>query len=73
MPPDALARCNADVSVIVWQWNTNVSVANPRFTQPHICRDFDKLLDWTRERRMRHFIDRKLFVEDDLPTPPVIY
>jgi len=65
--------CNVDISVIVWQWNAQQSFVIPRFTQPHMCQNFDKLLGWARERRMHNYIDLQLFVEDDLPTPPVIY
>jgi hypothetical protein len=58
--------------VNVWQWSTELLAVVGYSTQAHSCRNFNKLRDWARERRMLEWIDTRLFVEDDLPTPPVI-
>ena len=65
-------RCSADVSVNVWQWSTELDPVVGYSTQAHPCRNFDKLRDWTRERRLDEWIDIRLSVEDDLPSPPII-
>ncbi|KAF8799223.1 hypothetical protein BYT27DRAFT_7121368 [Phlegmacium glaucopus] len=64
--------CNADISVNVWQWDNDLSVVVGHSTQAHSCRNFNKLRDWALERRIHKWIDTRLFIEDDLPTPPVI-
>jgi len=64
--------CNADISVNVWQWDNEISAVVGHSNQAHTCRNFDKLLDWAEERQLQEWIDTRLFIEDDLPTPPVI-
>jgi len=64
--------CNADISVNVWQWSEELSMVVGYSTQAHSCRNFDKLRDWARQRWLKEWIDPRLYVEDDLPTPPVI-
>ncbi|KAF8972081.1 hypothetical protein BDZ97DRAFT_1650481, partial [Flammula alnicola] len=65
--------CNADISVNVWQWNHETSMVVGYSTQAHTCKKFDKLVEWALERRIQNWIDPTVFVEDDLPTPAVIY
>lgn len=64
--------CSADISVNVWQWSQELSAVVGYSTQAHSCRNFDKLKDWARSRRIQDWIDIRLFVEDDLPTPAII-
>ncbi|KAK0476495.1 hypothetical protein IW261DRAFT_1367875 [Armillaria novae-zelandiae] len=64
--------CSADISVNVWQWRHELSAVVGYSSQVHSCRNFDKLRDWARERRLQKWIDIRLFVEDDLPNPPII-
>jgi hypothetical protein len=56
----------------VWQWSRELDVVVGYSTQAHSCRNFDKLRDWTRELRLDEWIDIRLWVEDDLPSPPTI-
>jgi len=65
--------CNADISVNVWQWNDQLSNVVGHSTQAHTCRNFEKLRDWSRERRVHRWIDMKQYVQDDLPDPPIIH
>ncbi|TFK42241.1 hypothetical protein BDQ12DRAFT_762509, partial [Crucibulum laeve] len=65
--------CNADISVNVWQWSNELSAVVGYSTQAHSCRNFNKLREWAQERRVHKWIDTRLFVDDDLPTPPIIY
>lgn len=65
-------RCSADISVNVWQWSIKYSGVVGYSTQAHSCRNFNKLRDWARERRIHKWIDTEFFIEDGLPTPPVI-
>ncbi|KDR68097.1 hypothetical protein GALMADRAFT_78990, partial [Galerina marginata CBS 339.88] len=65
--------CSADISVNVWQWSAELSAVVGYSTQAHTCRNFEKLRDWARSRRLLEWIDTRLFVEDNLPDPPVIY
>ncbi|KAF8873604.1 hypothetical protein CPB84DRAFT_1737235 [Gymnopilus junonius] len=64
--------CSADTSVNVWQWSTELSAVVGYSTQAHSCRNFEKLRDWARSRRLHKWIDIRFFVENDLPDPPII-
>ncbi|PPR03482.1 hypothetical protein CVT26_007888 [Gymnopilus dilepis] len=64
--------CNADTSVNVWQWSNEVSAVVGYSTQAHSCKNFDKLREWARSRRVHKWINTRLFVEDDLPDPPIL-
>jgi hypothetical protein len=65
-------RCNADISVNVWQWNEQLDSVAGHSAIAHSCRNFNKIKDWARERRIHEWIDEKLHVDDDLEIP-VIY
>lgn len=64
--------CNADISVNVWQWSAKLSAVVGYSTQAHSCRNFEKLKNWARSRRVHKWIDPFLFVEDDLPDPQIL-
>lgn len=66
-------RCNADISVNVWQWDPEYKSVKGHSTQAHTCKNFSKLQEWTNERRMMGMIEHSVFIEDDLPDPPVIF
>ncbi|KAG1748178.1 hypothetical protein EDB19DRAFT_1630475, partial [Suillus lakei] len=38
--------CNADVTMITWDWVKGHTVPYPNFNTRHRCRNFDKILDW---------------------------
>ncbi|KAJ7938294.1 hypothetical protein B0H13DRAFT_1851737 [Mycena leptocephala] len=64
--------CNADTSVLVWEWNPTFNETRVRLRVPHQCKNFSKIHEWTRDKLMTSF-DRYTHVPDDLPTPPLIY
>lgn len=41
--------CQADVSVVYFEWSEIVQGLRPRVDNQHTCRDFDKILDWAAE------------------------
>ncbi|KAI1119425.1 hypothetical protein F5Y14DRAFT_395250 [Nemania sp. NC0429] len=42
--------CNADVSVVYFQWSDVVEGLRPRVDNKHTCRDYSKILDWAKSR-----------------------
>jgi hypothetical protein len=38
-----------------------------------MCKNFEKVLEWAEERHIDEYIDPKVYIEDDLPDPPIIY
>ncbi|PPR03356.1 hypothetical protein CVT26_007795 [Gymnopilus dilepis] len=56
---DADKRCNADISVNVWQWDPVMKSVKGHSTQAHTCKNFEKIWEWTRERRMKVMTRRK--------------
>ncbi|KAH0528012.1 hypothetical protein TsFJ059_002926 [Trichoderma semiorbis] len=41
--------CQADVSVVYFEWSEIVQGLRPRVDNQHTCRNFDKILDWAAE------------------------
>ncbi|KAF1964142.1 hypothetical protein BU23DRAFT_575930 [Bimuria novae-zelandiae CBS 107.79] len=44
-------QCNADVSLITWKWIKGYGNPWPDFRAKHECRNWDDVLDWTKEHR----------------------
>lgn len=57
--------CNADVSPIVWRWNSETNTSRPVSTIYHTCRDFHALHRWSKEHALDSF-DPYTYVENDL-------
>ncbi|KAG1813507.1 uncharacterized protein BJ212DRAFT_394744 [Suillus subaureus] len=38
--------CNADVTMITWDWVQGLETTYPNFNTRHQCRNFEKILDW---------------------------
>jgi hypothetical protein len=68
-----VTRCSADTSLNVWQWSRTLNHVVGRVNVAHSCRNFEKIKEWTLERRMRKWIDMDLWVDDGLPDIPLIY
>ncbi|KAJ6526814.1 hypothetical protein B0H19DRAFT_970486, partial [Mycena capillaripes] len=61
--------CAADISPLVWQWNPGHKRAEIRFDIVHSCRNFDKVADWARERRVETAPDLTIEIEDNIVIP----
>jgi len=66
-------RCSADISVNVWQWSDGLSHVVGHSSGAHSCINFEKVRNWARERRIKKWIDMTLYLDDDLPEPPIIH
>ncbi|KAJ7118118.1 hypothetical protein C8R44DRAFT_923355, partial [Mycena epipterygia] len=55
--------CASDITPIVWQWSDKWRVAEPRDDVVHVCRDFEKIQDWARDR-FHKFPDLSVYIED---------
>ncbi|PTB48341.1 hypothetical protein M431DRAFT_100297 [Trichoderma harzianum CBS 226.95] len=67
--------CHADITPAVWHWD--YSVANPVRNKPwltvlHTCRDFDRIRDWAKKRKIRWDFDDNVEIPQqfDIPTYP---
>lgn len=40
--------CSTDVSTIVWQWNPDTKMSQPRGDVTHTCRSFDSVYNWAK-------------------------
>ena len=48
-----LLMCNADVGIISFHWVKGYKRPYPDFNTWHQCRDFDQVLKWTQDHRLR--------------------
>lgn len=72
---DALRQslmCNADVATYVWQWNDEDGIVQPTGNVVHTCKDFERIVEWAKEHRIKTHFDNGVYVKDDLEVP-VIY
>ncbi|KAH8825473.1 hypothetical protein DL96DRAFT_1681726 [Flagelloscypha sp. PMI_526] len=65
--------CNADITTNVWQWNEQKKRIDYRTEVPHMCVNFDKLLEWTVPRGIDEVPDVHVKMENDLPSPAIIH
>ncbi|KAJ7471286.1 hypothetical protein B0H11DRAFT_2041105 [Mycena galericulata] len=61
--------CNADTSVIVWQWENFMNASIVKGNVAHTCRKFDKIQDWAKERILLDEYDATIHIEDDIVVP----
>ncbi|KAJ6538089.1 hypothetical protein B0H19DRAFT_1382647 [Mycena capillaripes] len=63
--------CSADISTVVWQWSEDRQRVEQRDDIVHVCRDFDRIRDWTSKRTfLPQRSDFDFYVEDDLDIKP---
>ena len=71
--------CNADVTVVTYNWLKNHKSPHPNFNSQHKCRDFDAALEWAianqapppKEGKVYRPTDGTHYFEyDDLPFDP---
>lgn len=56
--------CDADISVITYNWYDDSDYPIAKFDTQHKCRDFNALQDWARERRAKTS-DGRVYKPDD--------
>ncbi|KAF7345933.1 hypothetical protein MVEN_01615600 [Mycena venus] len=61
--------CNADTSVVVWQWDESRNTTRVKGNIAHTCRNFEKLQDWAKERILINEYDPTVNIEDDIVVP----
>ncbi|KAG0697876.1 hypothetical protein DFH29DRAFT_944379, partial [Suillus ampliporus] len=63
--------CNADVTMITWDWVERHRIPYPNFNTRHQCRNFEKILDWAVEHAVHIDKSEVTRSEDtvDLPSP----
>ncbi|KAJ7210215.1 hypothetical protein B0H12DRAFT_1221871 [Mycena haematopus] len=62
--------CNADISVVVWQWDDSINATRVRGDVAHTCRNFEKLRDWGKEHILIEY-DPTVNIEDDIVVPVI--
>ncbi|KAH8796881.1 hypothetical protein DL96DRAFT_1643436 [Flagelloscypha sp. PMI_526] len=58
-------QCNADVTPLPWQWVPEVSEYRGRLGIPHVCRDFDKIREWARPRKLKAKVNQTYRIDED--------
>ncbi|KAF7344863.1 hypothetical protein MVEN_01648100 [Mycena venus] len=61
--------CSGDTSVLVWQWHDTLNKTTVEGNTVHTCRNFDKLLDWAKQRELPDAYDATVHIEDDIVVP----
>ncbi|KAG2361938.1 hypothetical protein BDR07DRAFT_1408130 [Suillus spraguei] len=63
--------CNADVTMITWDWVERHKFAYPNFNTRHQCRNYEKILDWAVEHAVHIDKSEVTRLEDtvDIPLP----
>ncbi|KAG2063641.1 hypothetical protein BDR04DRAFT_1062618 [Suillus decipiens] len=63
--------CNADVTLITWDWVEGHDIPYPNFNTLHQCRDYEKILDWSTKHAMHIPVSEITRFEDtvDMPLP----
>ncbi|KAG1857181.1 hypothetical protein C8R48DRAFT_607603 [Suillus tomentosus] len=64
--------CNADVSIITWDWVQGHPIPYPNFNTRHQCRNYEKIMDWAAEHAVRIPQSAVTRFKDtvDIPLPP---
>ncbi|KAJ6521623.1 hypothetical protein DFH09DRAFT_1331037 [Mycena vulgaris] len=65
--------CQADTSVIVYQWDLRFNETFAYTDVPHTCRGFGAIQQWAKQNQMTGEFDYKAHVEDGIPVPPYVY
>ncbi|KAG2059376.1 hypothetical protein BDR06DRAFT_1069387 [Suillus hirtellus] len=64
--------CNADVTMMTWDWIRGHKIPYPNFNTRHQCRNYEKILDWAVEHAVHIPRSAVTRFEDtvDIPLPP---
>ena len=57
--------CNADTSVLTWNWNHGKQQHVPRASVAHVCKRFDKIQEWARAHAVHQDWDPQFRVLND--------
>jgi hypothetical protein len=47
--------CSADISPLSWEWVPDLQKYVPNMRSTHVCRNFEKIQEWARERVVKGF------------------
>jgi len=61
--------CNADTSVIVWQWDDRFNSSIVKGNVAHTCRNFEKIQDWAKQRMLKKPYIHTVKITDDIVVP----
>ena len=62
------AMCQADISLVTWEWQPNRELPFANFNVKHECRNWGKIMEWTKQ----HQAPEDLIVRpESMPWPPV--
>ena len=48
-----LLLCQADTTLLTYNWRTKLGTPTPNFNTPHTCRDVDRMYEWYEGKRLR--------------------
>lgn len=55
--------CHSDTSLITYKWLERQKIVEPELEVVHVCRNFDKIRDWSFQRSIS-FDNKRLHVEN---------
>lgn len=59
--------CTADLTPILWTWDDRRQRSTPTLESVnHVCRNFEKIMDWARAHTLRTYFNATVHLEDDL-------
>ncbi|KAG1813504.1 uncharacterized protein BJ212DRAFT_1365333 [Suillus subaureus] len=65
--------CNADVTMITWDWVEGHDIPYPNFNNRHQCRNYEKILDWADKHAVHIERSEVTRLEDTIELPLPIY
>lgn len=54
--------CNADITPIVWEWDSVKKAALPNARTTHVCRDYQMISSWASERQLRSSFNNSVYM-----------
>jgi hypothetical protein len=65
------AMCNADLSLVTMRWGHLQPVPLANLTYPHVCKNWEDVVNWSKEHSVPHLKDPGWLNYPTLGKPPV--
>jgi len=65
------AMCNADLSLVTMRWGHLQPVPLANLTYPHVCKNWEDVVNWSKEHSVPHLKDPGWLNHPTLGKPPV--
>jgi hypothetical protein len=65
------AMCNGELSLVIMRWGHLQPVSLANWIYPHVCKNWDDVVNWSKEHSMPHLKDPGWLNHPHLDKPPV--